>query len=93
MLHRNSSRKLRDPEKRGREVVRRRIVADVPAGTVARFRGFWGVLGSWTGKGGRRFDRWEGGPIQLWPYDEIEALERLERSVQQNGRPQKRSTS
>lgn len=51
--------------------MRREIANDVPTGTIARFKGEWGVVGRWI-SGAREFDRWYGPRILLRGYEVVD---------------------
>ena len=52
------------------------VVADVGSNKIIRWKGEYGVLSCWEGKGkpGRRFESWEGPPVKLYPYEVVELV-------------------
>ena len=53
----------------------KKIVADVPGGTICRHKGEWGVLGKLTlNNDSRTFDRWYGPPIGLKHHEVVDVF-------------------
>ena len=56
--------------------MRKTIARNVPAGTICRYRGWWGVLVTDGNLRHRyRFDAWDTGPFALRDSDEVEVPE------------------
>lgn len=52
--------------------MKKEVVADVPSGTVCRFKGEWGVMGPLTPNRDRRFDRWHGPAFALRRWELVD---------------------
>ena len=64
-------------DRRGRTRLVKRIVKDVPNGTIAYRHGYWGVVGKMNGSHFRTFDRWDAEAIRLRLEDVVEVHERV----------------